>query len=374
MLPIAIIRVLCQGWQRFHVRMRVADPEHHVLKSALRTALACAICMAIFQWWQDTHVAVLAAFAAFTFVQNDPQGMFWPRLLFLSSIIVSFTALALVGFLWGDHSVVYLLFLPVLSFACGYLAYLGSAYFYAGIWALVLYVFAAANAVPVAQVNNMVNVFLISGAVCIVTCFVVFPIRPYASLLKNYQAIFKNFMAVVATYRLTESQRTRKLNQHIDQLLFLHQKNLHLYFKRCGVSLAQQKDFKQLAKCLYQLGLLLKSSLTSQQKIEAYSSYSHTPLKDCETSILAWLKAMLDQIQGGTPPDFPAMEAELEQWRDGLTAFRRKALEEAKLRQQAVDFSAIFDYSNYFYQLIQLQQLLRDTSDNLVALAKLRPV
>lgn len=350
-------------------QLAMMDPEKDVVKSAFRTALACMVCMIVFQTLYDNgRVSILAGFAAFSFVQNDPHGLPWPRLGFLSGIIVLFTALTWVGLCLSAHRWLFLLSIPLLAFIASYLSYLGTAYFNAGVWALILYVFAGGNSMTVQQALPIVWVFLSSGVMCLVICFGVFPIRVYQRLLRNYRSIFKNFMAVLHSDQSENPHLSKAFNNKIDHLLLLHQQNLHHYFKACGASLAQQNDFREMAKLLYQMGLMLKSMVAFRKRIRHNPDYHQTRLEDFHLEIMALLSALMKQCKNAQLPDFSAADAVLEHCRDGLTLMRHDLLHQASLMQTPVNFTTLFDYSNYFYHIFQLYALFKNASHNIAAI------
>lgn len=349
-----------------HKSARV-DPERDVLKSALRTALACAICIVLFQYAGNTRVSILAGFAAFSFVQNDPQGLPLPRLFFLSGIVVLFSVVAFSGLVIGNYPYGLIITTPVLAFACAYIACMGVAYFQAGVWVLLIYFFAAANPVSVVNAAEVAVVFVMCGAICVLTCFWVFPINPYQRLIQSYRLILVNFIRLLSE----EPGATKPLqafNRQIDHLLVLQQKNLYGYFQVGGLSLTRQRDFGQLAKSLYQISLMLKSTLAFHEKIYRQAGYSHTQLSVCHVQMITLLTALVEQINTGTLPPFAEVERALEDVRDHLTAFRREALAAAAVMKTAVDFNPIFDYSNYFYHFLKLYDLLKEASFHIQAL------
>ena len=362
------------NWQRLKHAFfkRMVDPECDVLKSAFRTALACGLCIFLFQYVGNTHASILAGFAAFCFVQNDPQGLNGPRFIFLSAVILVFTLLAFVGMVLGAHLIWFIATLPVIIFVAAYGSCLGPNYFNAGLWALFLYLFASANPLSVHEASLISIVFLLSGSICLATCFFVFPLKPYQRLIQNYRLLLKQFIALIDSKPLNgqrnewlKKDSLQKFNHQIDHLLVLQQYNLEFYFKTCGIALRQQSDFVQLAKALYQISLMLKSTMALQQRIAAYDSYAQTQLPLCQIEMVKLLVALVAQIKDQSLPPFSQVETALESVRDHLTAFRGEALRHAALMNVSVDFTIIFDYSNYFYHFLKLYDLLKITSQHI---------
>lgn len=359
-----------QAWHGYlSAKMAMVDPEKDVIKSAFRTALACVVCMLLFHYLHaDNRVSILAGFAAFSFVQNDPHGLAWPRLCFLSAIIIVFTGITFMGLCLSVHRWAFWLSIPLLTFIGAYLSCLGTTYFNAGVWALILYVFAGGNPMSVSQALPVVWVFLCCGVICLVICFGVFPIRAYQRLLRNYRSIFKNLMAVLRSDQSDKQHLSKAFNNKIDHLLILHQQNLYHYFKACGTSLAQQNDFREMAKLLYQVGLMLKSMVAFRKRIVQHADYSDTQLDIFHHEIMQLLAALMQQSKTAHLPDFTNADRVLDQCRERLTIMRQELLHKAALLHTVVNFTALFDYSNYFYHIIQLYALLKNASNNIAVI------
>lgn len=337
----------------------VVDPEGEVVKSALRTALTCGLTILLLQFYGNTPLSVWGGFATFSFIQNDPQGLFLVRLRFLSGVIIVFTALTCFGMLLGNYLPAYLLSVPVILFACAYIACLGFSYFNAGGWAAFLYILAGFNPNTFQQTMVIGVTFLICGCISLLACFLIFRMRPYQKLMISYERVLILLPTLLSGNR---HYRTR-----LDQALFLHEKNLNLYLKTAKTTTTTQIILINLSKLLYQINLIAKSTFNIRQQFHDDGHYASTHLENCHLLVEKWIMVLIEQVRYKKQVDFSKAMPELDNYRENLTTLRKCELMKAR-----PDFSNFLEYSSYFYHFIKLLELLQAFSENINKLSEIK--
>jgi hypothetical protein len=336
------------------------DPEGAILKTAFRTAFACAISILLLQLWGNLSLSAWAGFATFAFVQNDNQDLFFGRLKFLIVIILLFTGFTFLGMLLSKESVIFLLSLPLVIFICAYPACLGFPYFNAGAWTLFLYILAGANPVDVRQAGQVAITFLFCGAISVAACFFIFPIRPYQQIILNYRRTLTKMSLLL---HLSDHKNERyfiQFNSQLDQMLELQEKNISRYFKSGKVPAVKHTALINLSKLIYQIDLMVRSIIYWQQKMSHTIHYFETGLDGCRILIENALKAVVVQIKRHQLPDFAEMNVKLMEHRNRLTELRKQ-----EIAKKDHDLSDYLDYSTCFYHYIKLLELMAEASKNI---------
>ena len=337
------------------------DPDGAIVKAALRTAVACIICIVLLQLSGELALSAWGGFAAFAFVQNDIQDSVSNRLWFLLSVIFIFTALTFSGMLLGNHPWWFWATVPVVTFGCAYVACLGFQYFNAGAWALFLYILAGANPASSPQAGKIALIFLLCGAVSLLVCFLLFPLPSYQRVTDHYKRILAKILLLFENSTSFSESNFNKLSAQLDKLLELQEKNMALYLK--SKNLIDQEILMSLEKGLYQISLLTKSILTWQKRVSTYPHYADMHLDGCRQLITVALKGIINQIKTKRSPDFTVIYTQLENYRENITQLRRQ-----EIAKTESDFSEFLDYAAYFYHYQKLLELLEKISQTLIQL------
>lgn len=329
------------------------DPENAIIKSAFRTALACAISILLAQLFGNIALSAWAGFATFAFVQNDTQELFFNRLRFLISVILVFTGLTFLGMLLSNQPAVFLISIPLVIFAGAYIACLGFSYFNAGAWALFLYILAGANPSSLAQASQIGITFLLCGVLSLAVCFGVFPTRPYQKIILNYRRILTKILLLFQHAPQQNQAYFTKFSAQLDQILALQEKNLSLHLESGTMPTANQTPIIHASKLLYQTSLLAKSTLHWQRLVSQYNHYADTQLEECRLLIQKALQSIIKQIKRRKPVDFAMLNTQLMHYRNSLTVLRKQ-----ELTKPDPDFSEFLDDATCFYHYLKILELL----------------
>lgn len=343
-----------------HYYVDAADPEGSVFKLSCRTALACIICILLLQFIGNLALSAWAGFAAFAFVQNDTQDVFFNRLRFFLAVVIIFTGITLLGMLLGNNLALFLVSVPIIIFVCAFPACLGFSFFNTGAWALFLYILAGAKPTTWTQAGQIAGTFLLCGVISICIAFFVFPIRPYRKIMLSYERILTKILLLFRHAPRRNKQYLIKFNAQLDNMLELQEKNINLYLEPTKLSPAKHTALINLAKLLWQIGLMTKSTVEMHRRISNYSSYLTTKLEQCSLLIEELLMELIIQIKQGTLPNLEKKKQKLMSYRDSLTHIRKQ-----ELAKDNPNFSEFFDYSGYFYHFIKLLALLEEFSQNI---------
>lgn len=348
-----------------HYYIDTVDPEGAVAKLAFRTAFACAVSIILFQLLANDFLSTWAGFATFAIVQNDTQELFFSRLRFLVGIVITITLFVFLGMLIGNHVFLFILSIPPLIFVCAYIACLGFSYFNAGAWAAFLYILAGASPTNLERASQIAVTILICGAISLLVCFLVFPVKPYRIIMQSYERVFAKLRVLLHSYQNNNQKHKVKFNAQLDQMLALQEKNLTVYLAATKLPANRQECLINLAKLLYQISLMIKSTLTFQHQVSKHNSYP-IQLESCNHLVEGLINELITQLRYKERPNFTAVKIVLEAHREALTAVRKSEI--AKLEP---DFIAMQDNANYFYHFIKLTELLEMASINIARLQEI---
>jgi hypothetical protein len=339
------------------------DPEGTVLKRSLRTALACTVCIVLLQLLGNLALSGWAGFAAFAFVQNDTQDLFYKRLCFLLVIILVFSGLTFFGLYLGNNLFLFLISIPLIVFLCTYPACLGFSFFNAGAWALFIYILAGAKPGGWLQTYQIVGTFLLCGVISLIISLYVFPIHHYRKIMSGYERILMKILLIVRYTSQGKHKYFIKYNTQLDNMLELQEKNINSFSEAASLPSSQQVTLINLAQSLWQIGLMTKSALTILTRVSKYTNYHNTELSKCTLLFESLLLAMRIQLRQGKQPDFDSAKKQLNSYRDSLTRLRKEELDKT-----TADFSEYLEYASYFYHFLQLLKLLETFSQNITEL------
>lgn len=325
------------------------DPDSAIFRVALRTAVACIICILLLQFSGELALSAWGGFAAFAFVQNDLPNSFFNRFWFLIAVILIFTGLTFSGMLLGNQPWLFWLTVPGVTFGCAYIACLGFSYFNAGSWALFLYVLAGANPVSLMRAEKIGLVFLLCGIVSVLVCFLIFPMPSYHRIMRHYQRILTKILQLFEYNANGHEKNFNKLSAQLDKLLELQERNMGFYLRSRQPIEPESLPLLSLEKWLYQIGLMAKSILAWGKRID-------TPVDDCQHLIIFTLKDVISQIKRKRSPDFAVIYTRLDICRKKIAILRRQEIN--------------LDDAAYFYHYQKMLELLEKASHNLAQLTR----
>lgn len=324
------------------------DPGGYVAKLALRAALSCLICLAIFQLSHHLALSGWAGLAAFATVQIDVQAArLSHRIAILAAAVLTFTALILLGLMLSPQTLLFVISIPILVFAGAFIACLNAVYFNIVLWGLCLYIVAGWTPTPIEQSLHIAGTFFIAGLLCIGVCIIVLPLSAAKRLQISFEGIFRQLL-----FLLQHPAYIHKTKLEIEPLLTQLEKELR------GNSTG-----KMLPKQMYYISLIVKSICQMQQKIKTYPDYAQTRLEACQALSVNFITQLIKQIRTKAQPDSAQLTHELTGHRHYLMTLRKQEL--AKPRP---DFTDYCDYSKQLYQFIKLFDLLANLSQQLAAL------
>jgi hypothetical protein len=350
-------------WLRYirHHYIDSVDPERTVIRLSLRTTLACMLSILLFQFFGNLLLSTWAGFITFALVQTDTKELFFERLYFLLGTIFIFAGLTFLGMSIGHHNkTLFILSIPVIMFCLAYPACLGFSYFNAGVWGMFLYVLAGSN--PLHPVLPIIWVFLGCGFLSLVICFFVLPFRPYQKIIASYERLLIKLAFILHTFQYKPRAYIFKFNIQLDNILILQEKNLTNFLKTSRVAITKRTAAVELAKSLYQLCLMTKSTIAFRQYAPVIVDYPNYH-QNLSQLIVDAIHALVRQLNDKIPPNFDYVQQQLDSYREILTRLRRE-----ELNKLHPDFNMLLNYSSYFYHFIKLVKLLQVSSQNIAAL------
>lgn len=312
------------------------DPEYRILRVAILAAICVFISIGIFQWLHQPALLGWAAFAALAFSQIDTLEIPRKRIFYLGSVTLIFTALAWVGIYLSSYPLWFLLTIPVVIFVCGYTIAFGNRYFNAGAWAAFLYVAFGSSLGNHFFAWHVALTFFGIGILCTIISLLFFPEKPIKRLNNSCIRILKSFYLNAShTEALLTLQNTlfqNYLNTHTDEL--------------------KRTAYCQFHKGLYQVHLLQKQMQSIQAQTMQHIRFKETKLATVPAHTQQLITALINLLQYKSD-HFPQTTLFVKQYREAI-----KAIQIQTCQQHAPDLSAILDYSNYLYHVIQLWDLL----------------
>ncbi|MFT3742560.1 MAG: hypothetical protein QM752_07930 [Gammaproteobacteria bacterium] len=342
-----------------HYYIDNVDPERSIAKLSFRTALACAICIVLFQWLGQGYLSAWAGFAAFSFVQNDTQEYLSTRIYFLIGIIVAFTALVYLGITLRSLNVwLFMSSVPLILFLCAYQSCLGFSFFNAGTWAMFTYVMAGSNLTHHVEASVLAKTFLICGIICLLICFFIYPDVQKQKVTHSHERVLNKLLFALRYFQshVCQTKKLKMLNHQLDKLLTLQEKNLVTYLK---MHKASNPDYQQtvlnLGKTLYQICAMVKSIFQFHKHLPAnVNLYQDTSLT---TALCQVVQDLEHQFKTHHPPNFQATRKIFEMYRDQVTLLRQTLLQ-----TPGANLGIFLEYSRYLYHHFQLLDLLEEAS------------
>lgn len=324
------------------------DPGGYVAKLALRAALACLICLAVFQFSHHITLSGWAGLAAFATVQIDVQAArLSHRIAILAAAVLTFTVLILLGLILSPQVLLFVISIPILVFICAFIACLNAVCFNIVLWGLCLYIVAGWTPTPIEQSLHIASAFFIAGLMCIGVCIFVLPLNAEKRLQISFEGIFTQLL-----FLLQHPAYIHQTTLEVEPLLAQLEKNLR-----------DNSAGKMLPKQMYYISLIVKSICQMQQKIVVYPEYAQTHLDTCQALSVNFITLLMKQMKTKTQPDTAHLTRELTDHRHYLMALRRQ-----ELAKPTPDFTDYCDYSKQLYQFIKLFDLLASLSQQLAAL------